>query len=316
MISAITVKNFNGVKHQEFSFKNVSVVLDGDGVGSFLSFNALLLLDRLARGMLAVSAPYGLICDSSPTYIKLRIFNAQFGEFVYEVTLQRFGLTTLIKSEKMHSADSVLLIRNQQYYSCGNNSQRFLIDSTQSALAVTMPFLGMDPIAALRSELTQAWLVMPNLAQMVSAIHFRQMDRDIGLLYLASYIVNQQQTHPVIYGAMMETLRRLGSDITGFGVEANSLNPMYLAVQRGNRYENRRMPFELVANNEKVLIFAAFIRAVNEYVNPITVVWHSPLNWLGQKEGDSVIKMLAKSFSMKGQLIMLSREYDHLRGVK
>ena len=114
----------------------------------------------------------------------------------------------------------------------------------------------------------------------------------------------------------MVSLKELGSDITGFSVEANSFNATYLAVRYANRYENRVVPFELVGQNEKMLIFAAFIRAVNEYVTPITVVWHSPLNWLGQKEGDRVVKMLAKSFSAQGQLIMLSREYEMLRGVK
>lgn len=115
---------------------------------------------------------------------------------------------------------------------------------------------------------------------------------------------------------MMVSLKELDSDIAGFSVETNSFNATYLAVRYTNRYENRAVPFELVGQNEKMLIFAAFVRAVNEYVSPITVVWHSPLNWLGQKEGGRVVKMLAKSFSEQGQLIMLSREYDVLKGVK
>ena len=159
-------------------------------------------------------------------------------------------------------------------------------------------------------------LAIPNPIQMESVIRYGLLDRDVVFQYLASQIVGQQQMHPIIYGVMMVSLRELGSDIAGFSVETNSFNATYLAVRYTNRYENRAVPFELVEQNEKMLIFAAFVRAVNEYVSPITVVWHSPLNWLGQKEGDRVIKMLAKSFSEQGQLIMLSREHDVLKGVK
>ena len=316
MISTITVENFNGVKHQEFVFGRVSVVLDGNGVVAPIVFNSLWLLDRLARGMAAARAPYGMICESQPTFIRLGIVNEQSGEIFYEVALQRFGLITTILSEKLYSNDAVLLTRERQSYSLCNSAHRFPIDNSQAALAVAMPFFGKDPITAFRSELTQSWLIMPNLVQMVSTVQFGQLERDIWFQHLPSYIVSQQQAHPIIYGVMMETLRELGSTITGLAVETNSFNAMYLAVQRENRYENKGVPFEFVAQNEKTLILAAFVRAVNECVNPITAVWHSPLNWLGEKEGGKVVKMLARSFAAQGQLIVLSREYDILRGVE
>lgn len=316
MISTIAIENFKGVKRKEFVFNRVSVVVDGKGVDAFLVFESLWLLDRLARGMVAASAPYGWIGESNPTFLKVGISNVQAGEIFYEVVLQRFGLTTAILFEKLYSKDAVFLIREQQSYSLGNKAQMFNVDNSQAALSVAMPFLGLDPIAAARGELTQLVLAMPNPVRMESAMHFGLLDRDVVFQYLASQIVGQQQTHPIIYGVMMVSLKELDSDIAGFSVETNSFNATYLAVRYANRYENRAVPFELVRQNEKMLIFAAFIRAVNEYVSPIMVVWHSPLNWLGQKEGDHVVKMLAKSFSEQGQLIMLSREYDVLRGVK
>jgi len=316
MISALTVKNFNGVDHQKFAFKRVSAVVDGIDVDAFLVFDSLWLLDRLARGMVAASAPYGWIGESNPTFLKVEMSNSQVGEIFYEVVLQRFGLTTSILSEKLYSENAVFLVRTRKTCSLGDNAQHFDIDSSQAALSVAMPFGGLDPITAAKGELTQLVLAIPNPVQMDSAIKYGLLDRDVVFRYLASHIVGQQQTHPIIYGVMMVSLKELGSDVTGFSVETNSFNATYLAVRYANRYKNRAVPFELIGQNEKMLIFAAFIRAVNEYVSPITVVWHSPLNWLGQKESGSVIKMLAKSFAAQGQLIMLSREYEMLRGVK
>lgn len=316
MISTISIENFKGIKSQEFAFSRVSAVVDGKGVDAFLVIESLWLLDRLARGMVAASAPYRWIGESNPTSLKVGMSNAQAGEIFYEVVLQQFGLTTAILSEKLYSKDAVFLVRARQSYSLGDDAQHFDIDNSQAALSVAMPFLGLDPITAARGELIQSVLAIPNPFQMESAIKYGLLDRDVVFQYLASQIVGQQQTHPIIYGVMMVSLKELGSDITGFSVETNSFNATYLAVRFANRYEKRAVPFELVGQNEKMLIFAAFIRAVNEYVNPITVVWHSPLNWLGQKEGGNVVKMLAKSFSAQGQLIMLSREYDILRGVE
>ena len=316
MITAITVENFKGVKHQEFVFNRVSAVVDGAGVDAFQVVEALWLLDRLARGMVAASAPYGWIGESNPTSLKVTINNVQTGEVSYEIVLQRFGLTTVILSEKVYFKGAEFLARDRQSYSLGDQVQRFEIDSSQAALSVAMPFSGMDPMSAIRDELTQAWLAVPNPVQMDSAIKYGLLDRDFVFQYLASHIVSWQQAHPIIYGVMMASLNELGSSITGMSVETNSFDAQYLAVRYADRYDGGIVPFELVEQNEKILIFAAFVRAVNEYVNPITVVWHSPLNWLGQKEGESVVNMLAKSFSTQGQLIMLSREHSVLRGVK
>ena len=316
MISSIRVENFKGVKYQVYCFNRVSVVVDGYGVDCFLVIECLWLLDRLARGMVTASAPYGWISESNLTSLKLRITNEQLGKVCYEIGLQRFGLITKVLSEKLYSKDSIFLMRDRQGYSFGNKSQRFKIDSSQAALSVAMQFLGLDPITAIRSELTQSLLVVPNPLQMDSVIKYGLLDRDVVLRYLASHIVSQQQTHPIIYGVMMELLKELGSKITGFSVETNSLNVTYLAARYARRFDNGSVPLELVGENEKMLIFATFICAVNEYVNPITVVWHSPLNWLGQQEGGEVVKMLVKSFSVRGQLILLSRENDVLRGVK
>jgi len=316
MISTITVENFKGVRHQEFVFDRVSAVVDGNGVDAFLIIESLWLLDRLARGMVAASAPYGWIGESNPTSLKLSIASAQADEIFYEVVLQRFGLITAILSEKLYSQDAVFMVRDGQSYSLSDKVKRFEVDNSQAALSVAMPFLGLDPITVIRGELVQSFLAIPNPVKMVSAIKFGLLDRDVVFQYLASLIVGQQQTHPILYGVMMVSLKELGSNIDGFAIETNSLNATYLAVRYANRYENGTVPFELVEQNEKILIFAAYIKAVNEYVNPITVVWHSPLNWLGQREGGNVVKMLAKSFSAQGQLIMLSREYDILRGVK
>lgn len=316
MITAITVENFKGVKHQEFVFNRISAVVDRVGVDAFLLFDALWLLDRLVRGMVAASAPYGWIGESHPTSIKVTINNVQAGEVSYEIVLQRFGLITAILSEKVYFKDIAFLIRDRQSYSLGDQAQSFGIDSSQAALSVAIPFPGLDPITAIRGELTQAWLAVPNPVQMDSAIKYGLLDRDFVFQYLASHIVSWQQAHPIIYGVMMASLNELGSSITGMSVETNSFDAQYLAVRYADRYDGGIVPFELVEQNEKILIFAAFVRAVNEYVNPITVVWHSPLNWLGQKEGESVVNMLAKSFSTQGQLIMLSREHSVLRGVK
>ena len=316
MITVITVENFKGVKRQEFVFNRVSAVVDGDGVDAFLVGDALWLLDRLARGMVAASAPYGWIGESNPTSLKVTINNVQTGEVSYEIVLQRFGLITVILSEKVYFKGTAFLARDRQSYSLGDQAQRFEIDSSQVALSVAMPFSGMDPITAIRDELTQVWLAVPDPVHMDSAIKYGLLDCDVVFQHLASYIVRQQQAHPMIYGVMMVSLKELGSSITGLSVETNSFNAYYLAVRYANRYDGGVVPFELVEQNEKILILAAFVCAVNEYVNPITVVWHSPLNWLGQKEGENVVKMLAKSFSMRGQLIMLSREHAVLRGVK
>ena len=316
MITAITVENFKGVKHQEFVFNRVFAVEARVGVDAFLVFDELWLLDRLARGMVAASAPYGWIGESKPTSLKVMINNVPTGEVSYEIVLQRFGLITVILSEKVYFKDVGFLVRDRQSYSLGNQERQFEIDSSQAALSVAMPFSGLDPISAIRDELTQAWLAVPNPVQMDSAVKYGLLDRDVVLQYLASHIVRWQQAHPIIYGVMMASLNELGSSITGMSVETNSFDAQYLAVRYVNRYDGGVVPFELVEQNEKILIFAAFVRAVNEYVNPITVVWHSPLNWLGQKEGGNVVKMLAKSFSMQGQLIMLSREHAVLRGVK
>lgn len=316
MITVITVENFKGVKRQEFVFDRVSAVVDRVGVDAFLLFDALWLLDRLVRGMVAASAPHGWIGESNPTSLKVTINNVPTGEVSYEIVLQRFGLITVILSEKVHFKDAAFLVRDRQSYSLNDRAQRFAIDNAQAALSVAMPFSGMDPITAIRDELTQVWLAVPDPVQMDSAVKYGLLDRDVVFQHLASYIVSQQQVHPMIYGVMMVTLKELGSSITGLSVETNSFNAHYLAVRYANRYDGSAVPFELVEQNEKILIFAAFIRSVNDYVNPITVVWHSPLNWLGQKEGGNVVKMLAKSFSMQGQLIILSREHAVLRGVK
>lgn len=316
MITAITLENFKGGQRQKFVFNRVSAVVDGAGVNAFLIIEALWLLDRLVRGMVASSAPYGWIGESKPTSLKVKIANEQTGEVIYEIVLQRFGLTTAILSEKLYFKDVVFLVRDRQSYSLGDQAQRFEIDSSQAALSVAMPFPGLDPITAIRGELTQTWLVVPNPVQMDSAVKYEPLGRDVVFQHLASYIVSQQQAHPIIYGVMMVSLKELGSSIIGLSVETNSFNAQYLAVRYADRYDGGVVPFELVELSEKILIFAAFVRAVNEYVNPITVVWHSPLNWLGQKEGENVVNMLAKSFSMQGQLIMLSREHAVLRGVK
>lgn len=316
MITAITVENFKGVKRQEFVFNRVSAVEDGAGGDAFLVFDALWLLDRLARGMVAASAPYGWIGELNPTSLKVTVSNVQIGEVSYEIVLLRFGLISVILSEEVRFNDTAYLVRDRQSYALSNQAQRFAIDNAQAALSVAMPFSGMDPITAIRDELTQVWLAVPDPVQMDSAVKYGLLDRDVMSRHLASYIVSQQQVYPMIYGVMMVTLKELGSSITGLSVEINSLNMHYLAVRYANRYGGGIVPFELVEQNEKILVFAAFVRAVNEYVNPITVVWHSPLNWLGQKEGENVVKMLAKSFSMQGQLIVLSRKHAVLRGVK
>ena len=80
MITTITIENFKGVKRQEFVFNRVSAVVDRVGVDAFLLFDALWLLDRLVRGMVAASAPYGWIGESHPTSIKVTINNVQTGE--------------------------------------------------------------------------------------------------------------------------------------------------------------------------------------------------------------------------------------------
>ena len=106
---------------------------------------------------------------------------------------------------------------------------------------------------------------------------------------------------------MMGNLQQLQpTGITGFSAKVGADGKPRLIVHHRNDLDPEGVPFGSLDNSEKMLFLAAFICAVNENTVPLSVVWDSPTNWLGERGGAAVVKMLRRSFALRGQLVMLA----------
>lgn len=316
MISRIVIENFNGVLRRELAFNSgFSAVYGAFGPERTCLFDVLHLLMSIARGVTAPAISYGMLSDAVDARIAVWIETARHGGIVYSCCMRQSGMAPCISSEELVCRGETLLERTNDAYWLNGNLQRFSIDGGAFALGTAMPFLFDDPVSGMKNELSRVLTISPDPLHMTSFLVADMMPQfDVGLINLASYIVHRQQANPVIYGAMMERIRAMLPDFSGFSVEQNSLGGQYLAVHHNYGGHSRGSPFELVDRSEKMLVLAAFLGAVNEYVEPLCVAWDSPLNWLGAQDGRRVLEMLRRSFGGRGQFFAVMQGDDSQKG--
>ena len=270
-------------------------------------FDAFVLLSWAMHGVSAASIPYSWIAEDADAKISLAISSAAYGELCYDITLRRAGLTTIVESEALHSNGRTFLSRRGSEYSIGERSSRCHVNPGSFVLFVATPFLQDDPVSDVRRQIQQLWVMMPDPNKMVSDVQNEQLPGiDIPMLRLATYIVLRQQSQPALYAAMIALTKETCQRMAGLSLERDTLGGRYLAVHYHDERDMRGIPFEYINPTEKMLLLSAFLRAVNEFVEPISVVWNYPENWLPGKAADMVLDGMRKSFATRGQLVLLS----------
>lgn len=316
MISRIVIENFNGVPLKELVFQSgVFAAYGAFGPDRTCMFDVLHLLMSIARGVATPAISYGMLSDVVDARITVYIKTTRYGEIVYSCCMRQRGMAHHISSEELVCRGETFLERTNDAYWLNGNQRRFGIDGAAYALGTAMPFLLDDPVSAMKNELSKVLTISPDPLHMASFLVADMMPQfDVGLINLASYIVHRQQANPVIYGAMMDRIRAMMPAFSGFSVEQNSLGRQYLAVHHSYGWGPRGIPFELVDRSEKMLVLAAFIGTVNEYVEPLCVAWDSPLNWFGVRDGQRVFEMLLRSFLGRGQLFAVMQGDNPQKG--
>ena len=310
MLTSLKLENFKIGEQHSFAFDRISV-LEGDiGASKALALDAFRLLLMAFRNADTESFPSSWIAETRPTSLSVSVANFDYPELTYAVTMQRVGNETQILDEKVSAGEREMLTRSGGYYHVGAPTRdKCRIDPTQLAIYKAVSQLPQDdPVLDVKNELQEMWLVSPDAFRMDSGISGGiSSPADITFAQLATYIAFRTKASEAVRLSMMDYLHQLrAAEITGFSARLGPDGKPCLFVRHRNDLDMSGVPFGSLDNSEKMLFLAAFVCAVNENSVPLSVVWDSPTNWLGERGASAVLKMLRRSFSRRGQLVMLS----------
>ena len=311
MVTSLKLKNFKIGERRSFSFDDRISVVEGDvGASRALALDAFRLLLMAFRNSDSGVFPSAWIAGSNPTSLSVSVANYDYPELTYAVTMQRVGDKTQILTEKVSAGEKEMLTRSGGYYHVGPPTRdRLRISDTQLAIYEAVGQVpDDDPVWDVKKELQEMWLVAPDAFRMGSGIvGGPASNADTTFAQLATYIAFRTKLSEAVRLSMMDYLHQHRSaGITGFSVQLGLDGKPCLFVKHRNDLNLTGVPFGSLDNSEKMLFLAAFVCAVNENAVPLSVVWDSPTNWLGSRGGSAVIKMLRRSFSRRGQLVLLS----------
>lgn len=310
MVTSLKLQNFKIGERRSFAFERISVLEGGIGATKALALDAFRLLLMALRNADTEDFPDTWIAETQPTRLSVSVANYDYPELTYSVTMQRVGKETQILDEKVSAGEKEMLTRGGGYYHVGPPTRdKCPIDGTRLAIYDAVRYLPEgDPVWDVRNELQEMWLVAPDAFRMGSGIVGGVISTaDITFAQLATYIAFRTKTSEAVRLSMLEYLRQLRTaEITGFSARLDAEGKPSLFVKHRNDLDFTGVPFGSLDNSEKMLFLAAFVCAVNEHSVPLSVVWDSPTNWLGERGGTAVVRMLRRSFARRGQLVMLT----------
>jgi len=306
--TSLRLENFKQTGAREIRLDRVSVVEGGAGLARSQVLDAMWLLRSIAEGRDTSAAPAAWFGADWPTAISVTFNTQKDGELRYSVMLQRIGEERVrVTDERLESASGTLLLRHRHSYSLDATCGRYGIGSQEFALHNATSLLdGADSAHELVKWLRNIWVLNPNPSAMRGLIgHSTVNAGDAGFANLATCIV-MQQLKPEVVSAMTETVCSLSPEVRRYSVERNEEGRPYLAVYRSSDLDGKGTSFGNLENAEKMSFLMAFVCAMNEHSEPMPVAWDSPLNWFGARERENVSKLLRRSFSRRGQLVMLA----------
>lgn len=313
MVKSLELVDFKVGGKNSFSFENRVSVLDcGIGASRTLAFDALRLLFKATRERDASCFPEEWIGRCAPARISVSLATFEHPDLSYSVEMVRGADGTRILSERVSAGEEDALVRSGGFYRAGARSRgrRPVGDGCFSIAEAAKDLPASNPLNRLRSEMRDLWLVAPDAYRMGSCISQDASGAadDSAFARLAAYIALRAGSDPKVRDSMTAFLGRLGSaGITGMSVKPGAGDAgASLFVRHRNDLDEAGVPFGSLDNSEKMLFLAAFVCSVNESSSPLSVVWDSPSNWLGDRGGEIVVKMLRRSFARRGQLVMIA----------
>ena len=310
MLTSLQTENFKVAGTFACDFERIASVETAPGGGRTLVFDALRLMALAERGVdtaLLGSFASGAIATSFPSRISAVFSTFKYKEISYHVTMRRFGTVLMVLDERLEADGKEVLLRaGGRFHAGARTCDRRRIPATSFALSDAARYVPeANPLHDLRRELREMWLLAPDPRKMDAALApAGPASADTAFACLPAYIALRTLSDGAVRRAMMQFFAKVpGAAITGFEPAMTPAGTPSIVVTHASDLEPGGVPFADLDDGEKMLFLAAFVCAVNETSQPLVAVWNAPANWLGDATARAVLKLLRRSFALRGQLV-------------